>query len=137
MKCYHHPDRDAVGVCRACGRGLCSACAVDLHRGLACPGPCEAQARALVQFEDQQLASVAAERSWWGARGRDALYFVAYMVVGGVFVWWSRVGYFPFPSVSLVVLTIGICLVSFGVLNILRAVVTWVRGRRARGDATG
>ncbi len=27
MKCYHHPDRDAVAVCTECGRGLCKECA--------------------------------------------------------------------------------------------------------------
>lgn len=26
MKCYHHPDRDAVAYCGNCGRGLCSEC---------------------------------------------------------------------------------------------------------------
>ena len=27
MKCYHHPDRDAVAACMECGRGLCKECA--------------------------------------------------------------------------------------------------------------
>lgn len=27
MKCYHHPDRDAVATCNECGRGLCQECA--------------------------------------------------------------------------------------------------------------
>ena len=27
MKCYHHPDRDAVATCTECGRGLCKECA--------------------------------------------------------------------------------------------------------------
>lgn len=26
MKCYRHPDRDAVGTCEDCGRGLCQEC---------------------------------------------------------------------------------------------------------------
>lgn len=27
MKCFYHPDRDAVGQCVECGKGLCSECA--------------------------------------------------------------------------------------------------------------
>ncbi len=26
MKCYNHHDRDAFGVCKACGKGLCLEC---------------------------------------------------------------------------------------------------------------
>ncbi|MBR6127613.1 DUF2180 family protein [bacterium] len=26
MKCYNHHDRDAFGICRICGKGLCLEC---------------------------------------------------------------------------------------------------------------
>lgn len=26
MNCYNHPKNSAVGICRACGRGVCSEC---------------------------------------------------------------------------------------------------------------
>lgn len=26
MDCFYHPDKSAVGVCQACGRGLCKEC---------------------------------------------------------------------------------------------------------------
>ena len=42
MRCFNHPDRDAVGVCKACSKGLCPECAVDLGHGLSCRGPHEA-----------------------------------------------------------------------------------------------
>ena len=38
MRCYNHSSSDAVGICRACGKGLCTACAVDLGFGLSCRG---------------------------------------------------------------------------------------------------
>ena len=38
MRCYNHSDRDANGICRACGKGLCTECAVDLGFGLSCRG---------------------------------------------------------------------------------------------------
>ena len=42
MRCFNHSDREAVGSCKACAKGLCSECAVDLGHGLSCRGPHEA-----------------------------------------------------------------------------------------------
>ncbi|MDA4136303.1 MAG: DUF2180 family protein [Thaumarchaeota archaeon] len=36
MKCYVHPNADAVGVCTSCGRGVCRRCAVRLGGKLYC-----------------------------------------------------------------------------------------------------
>ena len=132
MKCFYHPEKDAVGLCSACSRGLCSDCAAEAGTKLACRGRCEPNAQALADFQDGLARAAAAEKSWLGSRGRDALYFLAYIVVGIVFVWWSREGFFPYPSIPTVVLTIGICLIAFGALNILRALAIWIRLRRAR-----
>ncbi len=36
MKCYFHPEVDAVGVCTSCGKGLCSSCKLELVGKLYC-----------------------------------------------------------------------------------------------------
>ena len=36
MNCFNHPDVPAVGICKACQKGLCMECAVDLGHGIAC-----------------------------------------------------------------------------------------------------
>ena len=36
MNCYYHPDRDAVGVCVACGRAVCIECKVVLGDKIYC-----------------------------------------------------------------------------------------------------
>lgn len=36
MNCFNHPDKVAIGICKACGKGLCSECVTDLGYGLAC-----------------------------------------------------------------------------------------------------
>ena len=38
MKCFYHPATDAVGLCKHCQRGLCTACASERDGGLACTG---------------------------------------------------------------------------------------------------
>jgi len=36
--CFTHSDRQAVGLCKSCNKGLCHDCATDLGDGLACKG---------------------------------------------------------------------------------------------------
>lgn len=49
MNCFNHPDIVAVGTCRACSKGLCHQCAVDLGHGLSCKGEHES----MVQFYNE------------------------------------------------------------------------------------
>jgi len=36
MKCFKHPKLDAVGVCKECGEGICTKCAVEIGKKLYC-----------------------------------------------------------------------------------------------------
>ncbi len=36
MRCFVHPDRDSVGICKHCQRGLCMECAALVQGVLAC-----------------------------------------------------------------------------------------------------
>jgi hypothetical protein len=36
MKCYYHPQVDAVAICKHCQRGLCADCALEVSGGMAC-----------------------------------------------------------------------------------------------------
>lgn len=38
MKCFVHQDRDAVGICKNCQKGLCIECAVEVENGISCQG---------------------------------------------------------------------------------------------------
>jgi len=55
MRCFYHEDREAVGTCKSCGRGLCRECAVELPKSLACRGRCEADAQAVTQLIDRNI----------------------------------------------------------------------------------
>jgi len=50
MNCYRHQDSTAVGSCKACMKGLCDECAVDMENGLACKDVCESEVLALNQM---------------------------------------------------------------------------------------
>lgn len=43
MKCYQHPETDAVGICRHCAKGVCKQCGVLVENCLACRYSCEQQ----------------------------------------------------------------------------------------------
>jgi hypothetical protein len=40
MKCFNHPDIDAVGICKSCNKGLCKNCLTELENGIACTTTC-------------------------------------------------------------------------------------------------
>ena len=55
MRCFYHQDREAIGACKSCGKGLCPECAVDLGKGLACRGRCEADVQGIIKLVDQNI----------------------------------------------------------------------------------
>jgi len=90
MRCFYHDEKEAVGSCKSCGKGLCRDCAVDLGKGLACRGRCEADAQALIQLIDRniQLSTTSTNliKSSRGVRSSAALFEFA---LGGIFVAWA------------------------------------------------
>jgi len=63
VKCRRHRERDAVGVCTACGKGLCAeACAHDGDFGLHCDEACARRLQA------RERAGASAPVAWgWSA----------------------------------------------------------------------
>ena len=51
MMCYYHPERPAVGICKHCGRGLCTEDAGLVEDSLACRDRHEGQVRGLNLIE--------------------------------------------------------------------------------------
>lgn len=75
MKCFRHREHDAVGVCVACGKGLCAeACSHDSELGLHCDERCTERSR------KREVAASSASVGWlWSsllvALGLVLLYF--------------------------------------------------------------
>ena len=90
MRCFYHEDREAVGTCKSCGRGLCRECAVDLTKGLACRGHCEADAQAVIELIDRniQLTSKVPQARQTNKRNRSVA-GVFHIIFGAIFVFWG------------------------------------------------
>ena len=41
MKCYNHPEKDSVGVCKSCQKGICMECSTLIDGSLACKDTCK------------------------------------------------------------------------------------------------
>jgi hypothetical protein len=47
MKCFNHPEADAVGTCKHCFKGVCARCAKDSGVGVVCGQACEDEVRSV------------------------------------------------------------------------------------------
>jgi len=90
MKCFYHHERDAVGICKSCGKGLCQECSIDLGKGLACRDHCENDAKAVIELIERniKLTSRAESNLAAGHRIRNGT-AVFNLVIGVVFLGWG------------------------------------------------
>jgi hypothetical protein len=84
MRCYYHRDREAVGSCKSCGKGLCPECAVDLTKGLACRGRCEAAVEAVINLVERNIRVSPTTTRLVQASGSARLAGSLFIVVCGV-----------------------------------------------------
>ena len=96
MNCYIHRATTALGICRACGKAVCEACARDTGAGLACSDPCAKE------IEASQKVVEITRRAYGVGTGRRlpaaAIFFAfmgAVLVVnaGRPLIWGGEVGW--------------------------------------------
>ena len=80
MKCFYHPDRDAVATCKNCSRGVCPECSAEVAPGIACRGKCEADVAALNLVLER---SKSAYQKTGAAYARNALVM---LICGALFI---------------------------------------------------
>jgi len=57
MRCYYHSGAEAVGICKHCARGVCSACAADVQGSVACRNRCEQEVADIIRLMAQSKRS--------------------------------------------------------------------------------
>ncbi len=53
MQCFQHQEKASVGLCKACQKAVCSSCAIDTGRGLACSAKCAVEVNAMSEIIDR------------------------------------------------------------------------------------
>lgn len=118
MRCFNHQDREAVGSCKACAKGLCGECAVDLGHGLSCQGPHEAvvsSCNAIIQYNSRVVAV---------ASGNTYLFPAFLTAMGAVFIGF---GYHRYGSVLNLPIMIGCLFVVYAAVIFVRMRAMYAR----------
>lgn len=113
MQCFNHDESAAIGMCKHCCKGLCSACATDLGFGLACHELHEEQVKSTHAMVAKAARLQAANRS---SKYLGPAFFI---VLGSLFATW---GVFMEGGPTNFVFAIGIAFLLYGafVLSVVR-----------------
>ena len=117
MRCFYHEDREAVGSCKSCGKGLCRECAVDLTKGLACRGRCEEDVSSVIALIDRNI-KIAPRTSQILETSRKVRSSTATfnLVIGCLFIIWGL------TSEHLSFITIlGVAFLIYGIIGLFQA----------------
>lgn len=112
MKCYRHPEKDALAICAVCFRGICEECTLDNPRFVCCAERCGPEALQLLAIRDQALKNIArAEPRRWAS----ATVFSGWMLVAsGGFLLGGRL----FWDLSANTAIFGVCLAAVGLAQV-------------------
>ena len=116
MNCFRHHERGAVGICKSCGKGLCSVCAAELPDGLACKGSCEARVDLLNRIITRNSQTLSATRQQVKIAGASAILLGVVYAMFGV---WAYLGYRQIPLACFSGLS-GIIFIIFGLGRLSR-----------------
>ncbi len=115
MKCFYHQDRDAIGTCKSCQKGLCPECAVDLSQGLACKSRCEEDVQTLIRLIQNNIKlSPTSSRIIRASRRGGMITAGFYMVLGAMFIGWGLHDRMSF------IVAMGACFIVFGGIALIR-----------------
>jgi hypothetical protein len=106
MRCFVHHDQEAVGVCRACGKGLCPDCAVDLGHTICC--------RACVQKAQELQAQIVRNELATKAQKRNRFFLPIYFIAFGVIGLYFGLSFHSTSTVANYALVIGAIFTIFG-----------------------
>ncbi len=118
MHCFRHQDKEAIGSCKACGKGVCPDCAITLPLGLVCSKECETRIVEIAATFRESLAASASARDKIRS-SRLGLVIVAIIFGIGFLVFgFTRASSSSRPGEILV----GGCFLAFGIFELYKFV---------------
>jgi len=115
MRCYNHPERQALGTCKYCHRGLCADCLTLVDDSLACKDRHEGQVSGLNLLEGRNLLQ--ARRIGSNYRRNAVFYFLS----GALFAGFGLYQYRFAGLQALFLIFIGLFLLYAAVANFLES----------------
>jgi cbb3-type cytochrome oxidase subunit 3 len=116
MNCYTHHEKNAVGICKSCGRGLCPDCVVEVGDGISCAGRCEEK----VQIINRMVEGNARVLSTSNQSLRTAAFFILILGVAFlVFGVWQYSSDSDFLAAFLIVF--GLVFLAYGLVRLRKS----------------
>jgi hypothetical protein len=113
MSCFNHNDRSAVGICKACHKGICIECSTDVGGGLACKNECERKVKKLNSMIELNIDK--------GSRilnlNSPVSGVIFYLAAGLVFLYWGIEESINFS------IALGSLLIAYGIYWSFRAYI--------------
>lgn len=114
MKCFNHADRDAVGICKSCGKGICHECLVEIPDGIACKTEsCESRVRLCNKWLDINASLLSKSNQNLNRQGMFMLLNGVAIAAFGALLWIGAPRVWP---VSLLMLGFGGVMFTFGLV---------------------
>ena len=123
MKCFNHHTREAVAICKACGRAVCPECGIVSANGIACRQSC-VTALSEKKVRDEKQAEHFKNIKRMGILG--SLFSIG---VGILFVYFSSQG---FGAVYDFIFLLGAGFAVYGIITQVINMVIFFRSRNSR-----
>lgn len=111
MNCFNHSNINSIGLCKACNKGLCHECAVDLGHGIACKNKHEKD------VEDLNMIVTQSTKIYTSASKNNLIAPIFYIFMGLVF---AGFGYFSRGGVTDLPFILGVGFIVFGIVIFIR-----------------
>ena len=106
MNCYRHNARNAVAVCKNCGKATCSDCCADTGQGIACGPTCAEEIQAAYRLKTRLKQSFGI-----GSKLRMPVSVATYSLFGLILLLVG--GYLSYSRPEIDYLTLGMSAVFF------------------------
>jgi hypothetical protein len=142
MKCTNHPEKDAVAVCRACGRGICGECCAFVQDTAACTNRCETRVDAMVALQarnDRVQASFEAGQITdeslllYRTNEKGAWAWLVFLLILATYLIYKFVQSLSLPDVSILSLWL-LAIVAMGIYGAIGSVLKWKRLLKQRRE---
>jgi hypothetical protein len=94
MHCFYHPQDEAAGVCRNCGRGVCRDCIEIVEDAIACRGKCTERVAGIQRMLRGNQRTYATNAKQLRQGGIYALFSGGLFVLMGIIFMTSMIGDF-------------------------------------------
>lgn len=121
MKCFNHPERDAVAICNACGKAVCRECGLESEHGIACQQSCAESLSAKTELYSEQAAHLK------NIKRMNYLGSLFSIIMGLLFIYFSSQG---FGLVYDFVFLLGIGFTLYGIVAQIVNMVIFIKSKK-------